>query len=823
MLAKTKIQSLFFALAFFSAGTVYGQKSYSGIYPSLAMYNNEGECGTGAVVPWNDKLYVITYGPHLPLGSSDKLYIVSNDMTSTIFDKSVGGTPANRMIHKESGSMFIGPYRVDKSGGIQTIDPKTMPGRLTGMARHLSDPAGKVYFATMEEGFYEYDIASKDIKELYTDVNLKSPTYLSKVPERKNTPQNFADLLGVHGKGAYSGQGVLVYSNNGEAGDLALKKYDIPAGSLSEWDGNTWKLVRRNQFVEITGPGGIQGNPNINDPIWATGWDHKSVILGVRDQQKGWSFFRLPKSSRSYDGAHGWNTEWPRIRSIEEGNTDLLMTMHGMFWKFPNTFTAGNTKGIRPRSAYLKVIGDFARWNNMLVFGCDDSAQKEFLNKRKIKGNLEGAGQSNSNLWFIPPTTLDELGPATAEGAVWMNEEVSKELTSEPFLLAGWENRTVWLKNHGKRSVKFSLEIDKEGTGDWSRYKTLTLPAGTSLHEVIAPGTPGEWIRVTADQPGMYSALFSYSGDRLTQDNKELFAQIATIDQPSYQGGYLYALGDNQRKMGVLAGEIKSGEFQQSGYYELDADMTLKPATNEKAQQTIKKHFNIPKDLVKIEQNSILVVDDLGRRWRFPKGDKKFDAPTKNGLTRLAREVVTERDLMNLHGTFYELPAENADGFAKVRPIASHNLAVHDFASYRGLFVLSGIAAGAAGKHIIQSDDGKAAVWVGAIDDLWTLGKPVGNGGPWDNTSVQANEHSDPYLFGFYDKRSLSVSHNAGSDVAIAIQLDPSGTGDWVDYKTLDVKKGETLDFEFPKGLEARWIRFSTNKTCTVTTQLRYD
>ncbi len=24
----------------------------SGIYPQLAYYNNEGECGTGAVVPW---------------------------------------------------------------------------------------------------------------------------------------------------------------------------------------------------------------------------------------------------------------------------------------------------------------------------------------------------------------------------------------------------------------------------------------------------------------------------------------------------------------------------------------------------------------------------------------------------------------------------------------------------------------------------------------------------------------------------------------------------------------------------------------------------
>jgi len=33
--------------------------------------------------------------------------------------------------------------------------------------------------------------------------------------------------------------------------------------------------------------------------------------------------------------------------------------------------------------------------------------------------------------------------------------------------------------------------------------------------------------------------------------------------------------------------------------------------------------------------------------------------------------------------------------------------------------------------RVIRSDDGKAAVWAGVIDDLWKLGKPHGSGGPW--------------------------------------------------------------------------------------------
>ena len=64
-------------------------------------------------------------------------------------------------------------------------------------------------------------------------------------------------LPGVHGKGLYSGQGCMYFTNNGEGTQEALKKFDVEAGVLAEWDGKEWKVVRRNQFVEVTGPGGI--------------------------------------------------------------------------------------------------------------------------------------------------------------------------------------------------------------------------------------------------------------------------------------------------------------------------------------------------------------------------------------------------------------------------------------------------------------------------------------------------------------------------------------------------------------------------------------
>jgi hypothetical protein len=794
-------------------------RQISGIYPTLAHYNNEGECGTGAVVPWGDRLWVITYGPHYPFGSSDKLYEITPELKQIVYPESIGGTPANRMIHKESNQLFIGPYAIDTNRNVRVIPIEKMPGRQTGNARHLTDPAGKIYYGTMEEGFYEVDVNSLDVNTLYVDGNVTR--------KAGQMVQEAELLLGAHGKGLYSGQGVLVYSNNGETGEAALERFDIEAGALYEWNGKDWKLVRRNQFVEVTGPGGIYGNANPEtDPIWATGWDHKSVLLGVRNPETGWDFYRLPKASHSYDGAHGWNTEWPRIRDIgTEGNPDYLMTMHGMFWKIPGTLSTENSAGIRPRSAYLKVIGDFTRWNDRLVFGCDDSANKEFLNKRKHKGNIEGPGQSNSNLWFTTPEKPDQLGPNTAAGSIWINEKINAGEISEPFLFAGWPKRSAWIQNAGNKDVAFVFEVDKNGNQKWEVLKTVAIRAGEAANVEFLEDETGEWIRVKSESETTATVSFNYSGvDERVSSPAQMFNGIAEVKEADVLGGLLYGLGDNRRALGISAVRFENGLETETGYYELDEKLNLVTKSDPETNAFIKEKFAIPENVVEIEESSVLVIDDKNRRWRLPLGDDIYKSLTDAAQLRICREVATERDLFNCAGTFYELPAENADGFAKIRPVTSHNFRIHDYASYRGMLVMTGLSPDVkAGDHIVISDDGKAAVWLGTIDDLWEMGKPTGHGGPWKNSSVKAGEPSDPYLIGFYDKRTLEISHESTQPVTFRIEVEPIGHGPWMLYKELTVKPGGTYKYEFPANFQARWIWFVADKNCTATTWLEYE
>ena len=497
-----------------SATSPLKRKQLSGIYPHLAMYNNNGECGVGGVVVWGNRLWAITYSPHFPNGSDDKLYEITPDLEQIIRPESIGGTPANRMIHTESQQLFIGPYAIRSDGQVRAIPYSKMPGRPTGNARHLKDPAGKIYFGTMEEGIYEVDVNSLEVTELFADDQKQT----GHAPKAYKAPENsrLARLPGYHGKGLYSGQGLLVYANNGEPSWEAKNRPDIPSGALAEWDGTSreWKVVRRNQFTEVTGPGGIEGNSNPDqDPIWSVGWDTKSVLLAVRMPESGWTFYRLPKGSHSYDGAHGWNTEWPRIREI--GEKSLLMTMHGTFWEFPKRFTPDHSAGIVPRSNYLKVIGDFCRWNDRLVFACDDVAANEFMNKRKAKGEIWPA-QSHSNLWFVDPDRIDKLGPAIGRGMVWEQEDVVANTPSDPFLFSGYDLRCLHLTHDGAASIPVVIEVDKLGNGNWTKLREVQAENYSLV--TFKPEETGVWVRLICQQDATsVTAAFSFR----SKDNRE--------------------------------------------------------------------------------------------------------------------------------------------------------------------------------------------------------------------------------------------------------------------------------------------------------------
>lgn len=945
------------------ASVAYGQQQWSGVYPHLTMRNNEGECGTGAVVPWQGRLWAITYAPHMPNGSSDKLYEVTPELEQIIFEGSVGGTPANRMIHRESNQLLIGPYLIDAERNIRTLPPSAMFGRLTGNARHLTDPVNKVYYATMEEGLYEVDIRTLDVHCLVRDGNGGAPKQgvVSKLP-------------GYHGKGLYSGQDWLVYANNGDRDPRVKVDPTVPSGALAQWQGTgDWQLVRRNQFTEVTGPDGIHGSDSPeSDPIWAMGWDARSLLLALLEDGE-WSYFRLPKGSHSYDGAHGWNTEWPRIREI--GEDDLLATMHGTFWRFPADFSRKNSAGIAPRSNYLKVVGDFCRWNDQVVLGCDDSAASEFLNTREFKAKHASPGQSNSNLWFIEPEQLDQFGPAIGRGSVWLREDVQANTPSDPYLFSGYDYRQLHLTHDSDHAVTFVVEVDAAGNGRWETLREIEVPAGEAVSPIFTDAEMGSWIRLTSKQAAVkVTAHFQYRNhDARDIQNSDLFDGIARVGEQPATLGLMRSLAFD--RLGLVAADNSDGE--QCSSYELTQQMELVPTADLRGRSIDEFVAEVSQPVagISVDDASVIIVED-GKRYRLPKNsdygqqsqkpetgptlddyldkhlaigasvkansvhgdylakhavdgsthdDSRWIAPggrevslevdfgkpttvgsvwivtgwkvssqyaaadfdlqvwqngdwktlpagqvrgnrdvrreivfaepvttdklrlTANtddyfriyevapfaekldieraavgfGVPRICREVATERDLLNLQGTFYELPARNAQGLAKIRPVATHNLNIHDFCSHNGLLLFTGIDAETEGHHIIRSDDGKAALWAGVVDDLWQLGKPRGVGGPWKNSTMKADVPSDPYLMTGYDSKRLTLSSSESADIRLEVDVD--GTGLWIPYQTFSLEAGDSVQHQFPAGFSAYWVRAISDAETRATLEFVYE
>ncbi len=617
----------------------------SGVYPHLAMVNNEDECGTGAVVPWADSLWAITYGPHCPCGSSDKLYQIKPDLTRVIRPESVGGTPANRLIHRETGKLLIGQYVISSNAEVEAVWISRMPGRLTGAARHLEDPARKVYVTDMEEALYELDMT--DPSKTFTHIRdgHNRGAFNAYFKKWKRTPPpgwneaKDSTLFGYHGKGTCSGFGKVFYANNGQYSPAAMKDPRTPAGCLAFWKPGMkdWQLIRTNQFTEVTTRDGVYGNehPETN-PIWALGWDHRSVILTTTADGGTWHDFRLPKGSHSYDGAHGWNTEWPRIREIGTGD-DFLATMHGTFWKFPADFAPGHAVGVRPRSTYLKVIGDFARWGDRVVFGCDDHARSEFLNTRALKGKRAKARQSESNLWFVEPARLDALGPREGKGAVWSGDVVAVGQASDAFLFAGYERKWLWL------TVRAELQIDEKGDGQWRKWKRFRRGG----HDLT--GVPkAEWVRLVAQEAATnVFAVFHYASPR-----------AKAVEAP----------------------------FTQTA-----------PAA---AATVFENDAPIPQGLVTADAASLVYVDK-GVRRRLPRRAETSAAT----CGRLCREVSTERDLLHVGEIFYELPADNAGGFKFVHPVAASPRQICDYDTWKGCLVLKELVDGTTNLVVGVADD----------------------------------------------------------------------------------------------------------------------
>lgn len=786
-----------------------------GIYPHLVLTRSgRGEFAHGAIVPWADRLWILGYVA--PDGHT--LWDIDNELNMRRHPNSLGGCYAGRMIHPETNQLIMGPHIIDVAGEVSVIDG--VSDRVSAVMRHLSKPESHIYLYGMEGSFYEVDLDKKKASLLF-----KSPA------------------PGAHGKGGYTGQGRVVISNNGAALGAAWHPYDetqktnTPGrrGALAEWDGKEWRVVHESQFCDVTGPGGIHGSPDDQSPIWAIGWDDRSLILKVLAEGE-WSTWRLPKGTYTFDSDHGHYTEWPRIREVAPGK--LMMDMHGMFFQFPSNFVPAQTGGLRPISRHLRFIPDWCHWNDKLVLGSDDT-NVWYVNP------VLGGSVPQSNLMFTTPEEIARWGQPAGWGGVWLNDEVKTQEPSDPFLVAGFDKRVLHLSHHHDRPVKFTLEMDRDGTGHWEPYTTVEVNANGYDYHVLPADCPAVWVRLSSDTDCEATAFFHFAPDYDHSDHQsgrnktDLITGLFSGEEAApHSEGLVLSAGKKPRLQFAASVSGTGSDAPKSGLYELDADLKLRKISDDpsglREKAAVETRFTV-------DDASIIVCDPRNstKRYRLPKGAPEFDPDTTNGPARDLREVIVEKYMFNCYGTMFEVPfkgklnpqpdgsidpSRNDPDYGRMRPITTHGKAISDFCVWRGLLVLAGIRDDAEpGTHLILSDDNRARLWVGSIENLWDFGKPKGVGGPWHRSKVKAGSPSDPFLMTGYDRKRLELSHSNQKPVTFTVEVDFLADGTWHPYQTFSVKPSETLEHKFPESFNAHWVRIVADDDCEATALFTYE
>jgi hypothetical protein len=458
------------------------QQSISGVIPALAMTADHfprTEAGIGALMPWANRLWAITYVAHLtPTGSGTGLYEIDENFKIKKHELSIVGTYANRLIHTQSMQLSIGPYLIDTLGNVRLIK-EFSKHRLAATMSHLTDPDNKLYFLAMEGEFFEVDVHTLEVVQLFQLMDeLKAP---------KGSKPHFKSGFTHHGR-------VVVCTNSYNEKDY---NGEWNAGRLAEWNGKgDWEIIEETAFTEVWSAG------SFGQPMIATGWDNISVIMRVFIDGQ-WKRYRLPKGSRTFDQTSC--TEWMRIREVETERA--LMDCHGLFYEI-GMHTYGNELwAIKPVSSHLRVIPDFCSWKGLLVLAGNQATPMKFgpADRNPL------AGQPQAGLWFGKTDDLWSFGKPTGTGGVWYNTNVSAGEYSDPYIMTGFDKKSVHLYHNSKESVTFTIETDFMGNGDFRKFHSITIKPGEYVHYEFPDAYSAHWLRIVANKNCSATAVIIYN------------------------------------------------------------------------------------------------------------------------------------------------------------------------------------------------------------------------------------------------------------------------------------------------------------------------
>ena len=242
-------------------------------------------------------------------------------------------------------------------------------------------------------------------------------------------------------------------------------------------------------------------------------FDAASVIL-----TEGKKVFRLPKP---LDPAIAAAYEKPFAnlcqRCLREVVTEIsLLNAAGTFYVLPRV-TSGGAAKIQPVCSHGKRITDFCSWRGLLVLGGvrQQAASESFAGTAAVSrvigsSDETGATSRGPAVWVGDIDELWKLPMPTGLGGPWHATEVRAGAPSDPYLMGGYDTKTLELSHDAGAPVSVTIEIDPTGDGVWFPYASIRVPAGSPTVHRFPAGFLAQWVRFTADSACRATALLTY-------------------------------------------------------------------------------------------------------------------------------------------------------------------------------------------------------------------------------------------------------------------------------------------------------------------------
>jgi len=105
---------------------------------------------------------------------------------------------------------------------------------------------------------------------------------------------------------------------------------------------------------------------------------------------------------------------------------------------------------------------------------------------------------------------LWKLGKPVGVGGPWKETPVSTDVASDPYLMAGFDRKSLEISHDADTNIEFRIEVDYSNRDHRETFGALNVAVGETTRLVFPDGYSAHWVRLVPSRDCEATALFRH-------------------------------------------------------------------------------------------------------------------------------------------------------------------------------------------------------------------------------------------------------------------------------------------------------------------------